>query len=88
MPMATTLTNYNFYNIDKKLTNFSICLDFIIKELWYMHHITAAMFVIFFIVHIFFLLLPANRYLISSMFTGRLSKEKAAEKHSKWNYEK
>ena len=62
--------------------------NFIIKELWYMHHITAALFVIFFIVHIFFLLLPANRYLISSMFTGRLSKEKAMEKHPKWDYEK
>lgn len=60
--------------------------NFIIKELWYMHHITAALFVIFFIVHIFFLLLPANRYLISSMFTGRLSREKAAEKHPKWDY--
>lgn len=62
--------------------------NLLIKELWYVHHITAALFVIFFVVHIFFLLLPANRYLISSMFTGRLSKEKAAKKHPKWDYEK
>lgn len=62
--------------------------NFIIKELWYMHHITAALFVIFFIVHIFFLLLKPNRYLIPSMFTGRISEKAAQEKHPKWNYEK
>lgn len=62
--------------------------NFIIKELWYMHHITAALFVIFFVVHIFFLLLKPNRYLIPSMFTGRISEKAAQEKHPKWNYEK
>lgn len=62
--------------------------SFAIKALWYTHHITAALFVIFFIVHIFFLILPANRYLISSMLTGRLSMQKAEEKHPEWNYEK
>lgn len=58
-----------------------------IHSLWYIHHITAALFVIFFIVHIFFLLLPANRYLIPSMFTGRLSNNKVQEKHPEWDYE-
>lgn len=58
-----------------------------IQLFWYMHHITAALFVIFFVVHIFFLLLPVNRYLIPSMFTGKLSSQKVQEKHPKWNYE-
>ncbi len=57
-----------------------------ILSLWYMHHITAALFVIFIVVHIFFLLLPANRYLIPSMLTGKLPLSKVQEKHAKWNY--
>lgn len=60
----------------------------IILTLWYVHHITAALFVIFFIVHIFFLLLPANRYLIPSMFTGKIKEKDVREKHPKWNLNK
>lgn len=60
--------------------------NFIVINLWYVHHITAALFVIFFVVHIFFLLLPANRYLISSMFTGKIYEKDAQKKHPKWNY--
>lgn len=59
----------------------------IILGLWYIHHITAALFVIFFIVHLFFLLLPANRYLIPSMITGKINEKDAQEKHKKWKYE-
>lgn len=59
----------------------------IILVLWYIHHITAALFVIFFIVHIFFLLLPVNRYLIPSMITGKIYEKDAQEKHKKWKYE-
>ncbi|HIZ88667.1 MAG: cytochrome b/b6 domain-containing protein [Mucispirillum sp.] len=62
--------------------------NLVILGLWYMHHVTAALFVAFFVVHIFFLLLKPNRYLIPSMFTGRISLKAAQEKHPKWNYEK
>lgn len=62
--------------------------NLVILGLWYMHHVTAALFVAFFVIHIFFLLLKPNRYLIPSMFTGKISLKAAQEKHPKWNYEK
>lgn len=62
--------------------------NFMVLGFWYIHHITAALFVIFIIVHIFFLLLPANRYLIASMLTGKLSSKVVKDKHTKWDYEK
>lgn len=62
--------------------------NLVILGFWYMHHITAALFVVFFVMHIFFLLLKPNRYLIPSMFTGKISLKAAQEKHPKWNYEK
>lgn len=76
------ISNIFYYNYPSLRSN-----D-IILALWYMHHITAALFVIFVVVHLFFLLLPANRYLIPSMFSGKLSLQAAREKHPKWDYEK
>ena len=60
--------------------------NLVILTFWYIHHITAAMFVIFFILHIFFLILPSNRYLIISMFTGYLDEKYVKNKHAKWDY--
>lgn len=58
--------------------------NIIIEGLYWLHHISAALFVIYFVVHIFFLIIPANRYLIKSMFTGKINKKDVIKKHPEW----